>query len=108
MCFGYSKELSHREGSFEYPQHMFWMRNKEKNSNTHSYQKAWYMYAIFLQEFKDTSNWIAPVISCLFYVLSTISLQDTACTYGKYVLKFQTLVGYIKGIDKQGSTVAKW
>ena len=29
MCFGCSKEPSH--GSFEYPQHMFWMRNKEKN-----------------------------------------------------------------------------
>ena len=29
MCFGCSKELSHSDGSFEYPQHMFWMRNKE-------------------------------------------------------------------------------
>ena len=28
MCFGCSKELSHWEGSFEYPQHMFWLRNK--------------------------------------------------------------------------------
>ena len=24
------KELSPRDGSFEYPQHMFWMRNKHK------------------------------------------------------------------------------
>ena len=31
MCFGCSKEVSHRDGSFEYPQHMFWLRNK-KNS----------------------------------------------------------------------------
>ena len=31
MCFGYSKELSHRDGSFEYPQHMFWLRNKKNN-----------------------------------------------------------------------------
>ena len=23
VCFGCSKELSHRDGSFEYPQHMF-------------------------------------------------------------------------------------
>ena len=29
LCFGCSKEPSHRDGSFEYPQHMFWMRNKE-------------------------------------------------------------------------------
>ena len=29
MCFGCSKEPSHWDGSFEYPQHMFWMRNEE-------------------------------------------------------------------------------
>ena len=28
--FGCSKELSHEDGSFEYPQHMFWLGN-EKN-----------------------------------------------------------------------------
>ena len=26
-----SKEPSHRDGSFEYPQHMFWLRNKKKD-----------------------------------------------------------------------------
>ena len=31
MCFGCSKEPSHRDSSFEYPQHMFWFRNKENN-----------------------------------------------------------------------------
>ena len=31
MCFGFSKEPSDRDGSFEYPQHMFWMRNKENS-----------------------------------------------------------------------------
>ena len=25
ICFGYSKEPSHWDGSFEYQQHMFWM-----------------------------------------------------------------------------------
>ena len=29
ICFGWSKELSHLDGSFEYPQHMFWLRNKK-------------------------------------------------------------------------------
>ena len=28
---GCSKELSHWEGSFEYQQHIFWMRNEENN-----------------------------------------------------------------------------
>ena len=31
MCFGCSKEPSHRGGSFEYPQHMFCLRNKKNN-----------------------------------------------------------------------------
>ena len=31
MCFGCSKEPSHWDVSFEYPQHMFWMRNKENS-----------------------------------------------------------------------------
>ena len=29
--FGFSKEQSHRDDSFEYPQHMFWLRNKKNN-----------------------------------------------------------------------------
>ena len=28
ICFGCSKEPSHWDGSFEYPQHIFWLRNK--------------------------------------------------------------------------------
>ena len=31
MCLGCSREPSHRDGSFEYPEHMFWLRNKKKN-----------------------------------------------------------------------------
>ena len=38
MCLGYSKEPSHRDVSFEYPQHMFWLKKK---SITHSYLEAW-------------------------------------------------------------------
>ena len=29
MCFRCSKEPPHWDGSFEYPQHMFWLRNKK-------------------------------------------------------------------------------
>ena len=29
ISFGCSKEPSHRDCSFEYPQHMFWLRNKK-------------------------------------------------------------------------------
>ena len=29
ICFVCSKEPSHRDGTFEYPQHMFWLKNKK-------------------------------------------------------------------------------
>ena len=31
MCFVCSKEPSHGDGSFEYPQQMFWLRKKKIN-----------------------------------------------------------------------------
>ena len=36
ICFGYTKEPSHLDGSFEYPQHMFRLRNKKNIFYTHS------------------------------------------------------------------------
>ena len=36
ICFGCSKEPSHRDGPFEYPQHMFWLRNKKNNFQVHT------------------------------------------------------------------------
>ena len=35
MCFGCSKEPSHRDGFFEHSQHMFWLRNKKNNFQAH-------------------------------------------------------------------------
>ena len=36
MCFGCSKEPSHQDGSFEFFQHMFWLRNKKNNFQLHT------------------------------------------------------------------------
>ena len=36
IYFGYSKEPSYQEGSFEYPKHMFWLRNKKINYELHT------------------------------------------------------------------------
>ena len=36
ICFGSSKEPSHWDGSFVYPQHMFWLRNKKFNIFTYT------------------------------------------------------------------------
>ena len=49
MCFGCSKELSHRDGSFEYAQHMFWMRNKENSFPIHALiwsPGVWMLYTV--------------------------------------------------------------
>ena len=36
MSFECSKEPSHRDGYFEYSQHMFWLRNKKNNFQLHT------------------------------------------------------------------------
>ena len=36
MCFGCSKKPSYRGGSFEYPQHWFWLRNNKNNFQFHT------------------------------------------------------------------------
>ena len=41
ICYGCLKEPSPRDGSFEYPQHTFWLRNEKKTFlNTHSNLEA--------------------------------------------------------------------
>ena len=44
--FWVPKEPSDRDGSFEYPQHIFWLKNKKKKSGTHSYVKAGMQYSL--------------------------------------------------------------
>ena len=41
ICFGCSKEQSHWDGSSEYPQHMFWLRNKKKSYFLVHTLKSW-------------------------------------------------------------------
>ena len=41
MYFGRSKEPSHWDGSFEYPQHMFWLTNEKIDFQVHSYLNAY-------------------------------------------------------------------
>ena len=54
MCFGCSKEPSQWDGSFEHPQHMFWLRNKK---TTFQYallsgclEESWSLYFKFLPD----------------------------------------------------------
>ena len=48
ICFGCSKEPSHWDGSFEYPQHMLWLRNKKINYWLHIL--IWMGYLLLLDK----------------------------------------------------------
>ena len=51
ICFGCSKEPSHWDGSFEYPQRMFWLRNKK--------------CVCVCARARLLLLWISPFLSCL-------------------------------------------
>ena len=51
MCFGCLKEPSHLDGCFEYPQHIFWLRNKK--NNFHLRTLIWGPVSIFSNTLHD-------------------------------------------------------
>ena len=53
MCFGCSKEPSRIDGSFEYPQHMFWLSNKKNNFPVHTL--IW--RPVIGNSVSETENW---------------------------------------------------
>ena len=79
MCFGCSKEPSHWDGSFEYPQHMLWMRNEENSfpiptliwrpaylsapSSVCLFDLILYVPSTIFQFNRDGSSWVEPVLS---------------------------------------------
>ena len=87
MCFGCSKEPSHWDGSFEYPQHMLWIRNKENSFPTRTL--IWRpMKTKLILSFPDSKASLANILSIkiviflihqlkhMFWVLKrTISLR---------------------------------
>ena len=67
ICFGCSKEPSHWDGSFEYPQHMFWLRNKKKIFLiTHCYLEAWKLW-YFCKQLALASTECDPWITVLSF-----------------------------------------
>ena len=63
MCFGCSKEPSLQDGSFGYPQHILWLRNKE----------IIFSYAIVSGGLSDCGD--SPVIFTFSMVLLASRLQ---------------------------------
>ena len=62
MCFRCSKEPSHWDCSFEYPQHVFWLRNKKNNFQLHTFIWGPDLTVVFLtinsaDEWKKCGPW---------------------------------------------------
>ena len=84
MCFGYSKEPSHRDGSFEYPQHMFWLRNKKISYALLSggllcfmrYQKHSLVCAFVIRFLKSMISKLALYIISKLYLVSVAEQVD--------------------------------
>ena len=79
MCFGCLKELSHRDGSFEYPQHMFWLGNKKNNFQLHTL--IWELVSFIsiilrLMPFSFTTA-LGPVFQCFKMQGFILSLAAT-------------------------------
>ena len=73
MCFECSKEPSHGDGSLEYSQHMFWLRNKKI---IFSYTLIWGPLSIHLTKFFIyTSDYLLIQIVSLLVNFTTNSID---------------------------------
>ena len=92
MCFGSSKEPSLRDGYFEYPQGMFWLRNKKKmfsyallsgglrTSMTHLRRlelSSWSLKFILY----TMDGWNYPWVELIFMVLSLFEPLKFSCNF---------------------------
>ena len=76
MCFGCSKDPSHRDGSFEYPQHMFWLKNK-KNIFFHLHTLIWGpLKAVFTVENYVPQPQIELVSMLIKIIISSLLCQN--------------------------------
>ena len=57
ICFGCSKAASHWDAAFEYPQHMFWLRNSYKLIFYYSLL-SWGLYCIVIFYQSSGKSWI--------------------------------------------------
>ena len=68
MCFGCSKEPSHRDGSFEYPQYMFWLGNKKISFQLHKLfwgpERLLEMY--FNQNIKSFTKTLTNIVTIIY------------------------------------------
>ena len=83
MCCGCLKEPSHRDGSFEYTQHMFWLRNKKNNFllSTLIWWTANHLSKIQIKhEGPESLTWIlSPTFVTQIEIIWFLSSADNLC-----------------------------
>ena len=112
MCFGCPKEPSYWEGSFEHPQHMFWLRNKKNNFQI--YLEAvdhWRLFVRFLLIRQKIFMWHIVAIQWHCLSLSDPEVIFFPCSTElrlKFIMlvniKMSTIVGILKFISMINTT----
>ena len=71
--FGCSKEPSHWDGSFEYPQHIFWLRNKKK----HNFRYALYLTKVLqVNVYSKGSLCFESICLAVYYKMALFSWHE--------------------------------
>ena len=70
ICFGCLKERSYRDDSLEYPQHMFWLRNKKVNFD----------YTLLSGGLNKLNKKMTNIIIIMHIYLVIVSIQSTTRT----------------------------
>ena len=87
ICFGFSKELSHWDGAYEYPQHVFWMRNK----------KLFLVHILIgiasikhiRNKISNTHGWSPNVVKMIFHTLMNCFNRKEFAPYGSKFFPFR-------------------
>ena len=84
MCFGWSIEPSHRDGSFEYPQHMFWLRIRKLIFSYALLSGACYINVMSMMDFVYT-YWKPVPVWILVY--GGVGISIGLWVWGRRVMK---------------------
>ena len=101
MCFGCLKEPSLRDGSFEYPQHMFWFRNKKNSFQLRTL--IWGLinnkelvpsirYTLAYAPIEDSDQPVHPHSMTIFLVFRLERLEGPLATHRAPIMRMRRLI----------------
>ena len=102
MSFGCSKEPSHPNGSFEYPQHMFWLRNKKNNFLLHTliWEPALGLELGIISNFRYTCILVIEHNACPPKISSRSTLSNSNLCHHPLASRISQLKRFIQSSQK--------